>query len=1092
MIKRSILYFIIFLFTINLFSSVAQTKDTLQTEKIIYLKNFSEYPKGSSGEPDWKIFSGEWKIVDSLFSIKTNVYDEGVALNVFLFTSYSIETRLRGPRTGLYFNLDSGRSKRNSHMVRFENGEIMWGFFDSGGIYHATGIASVDIDPDSWRTLRVNVDIKKGSYEIYVNKMLVGVNEGMEYKSGFPGLQVSDGYGEFTYFKIEEIEKYVPVDSLKNTGTPQINHLRSFSVSGSGKIVYPISEIGIVQMIDMEGNLLLELNARKSKEQPFSYPLFATFDSLEQIYVIDSSFSEIIVFDRHGKFKGLLGKNVLISPVSLHITPDKKILVCDSDLSLKIFDDNWNLVQKLDELKFKSLKKAMKGPDGRIYILDHVEKTLYILTQDWVVEGIIKDRLVLPSDFDFDSRGNIYIADPGARAVLKYDSEGNFLMSISTSFLGNTINPQTRPSALSGLKSPDGVNVFKNYLLISDLDRIVFLPLDIKYSQPEVEFIRNDAVQISWMIPYSPDQKLQPLLIYERLLERTPSFTEVEPEEKRWYEVEGVIDTAAIEALPDTANLIFAPVTVDLTEQITPSTRYSFWIKPAVKTIPDRAYYSSKFKFTTPPRNPDYTQYLKLPVMILVYKNVTYRDAYPPQKFPDVPSPRVLSDEEIEYIRNSASFNSDFYFRNSGCKFYMDFYIYIVDDTLGLKEIGQENPYWLGPNPRVERDFEKAAEHFGYPPEFFTGVIAIYSWLNYENKEKSIQIKQAYGGGTNGIPAPWKYGKTTGYTGNPFPGMASRQDWLITHEFHHQIDALHSLSGYDQYYHADMPWVMPGSFGGDFDFNAEIIRKAPPEKWLHLEFGSIENSVDVDRDGVPDDDPSLPFDELRLNGSRISPDTDGDGLPDLEEIMAGNEKGAKLNIKDTDGDGLMDSEDPLPLYPLNPVIRKVIHEIDGELEDSWQRFYRIKDRGVEGETYLNWDDDNLYFAYSLNINADLLLEIDTNNDGWFHGKDNIHISVKSPGRPDATTDVFLWDASSWSKVPVTDREVIDPTAINYKFKLHMGVYTLELAVPGNEKAGLTFKKGDEIGIRVGLKPPDKWYTLELFERNDFVPIILGE
>ena len=95
-------------------------------------------------------------------------------------------------------------------------------------------------------------------------------------------------------------------------------------------------------------------------------------------------------------------------------------------------------------------------------------------------------------------------------------------------------------------------------------------------------------------------------------------------------------------------------------------------------------------------------------------------------------------------------------------------------------------------------------------------------------------------------------------------------------------------SGFPDYYHSDLPWKMEGRFGEDFDFNAHIIRRAPPEAWLGLAFGSLEQTKDADHDGVPDDDPSLPLDEGSLRGDPSKKDSDNDGLADLEEVMAGS------------------------------------------------------------------------------------------------------------------------------------------------------------------------------------------------------------
>lgn len=80
--------------------------------------------------------------------------------------------------------------------------------------------------------------------------------------------------------------------------------------------------------------------------------------------------------------------------------------------------------------------------------------------------------------------------------------------------------------------------------------------------------------------------------------------------------------------------------------------------------------------------------------------------------------------------------------------------------------------------------------------------------------------------------------------------------------------------------------------------------------------------VDSDGDGLPDDDPLLPLDEARFGSSPDSEDSDGDGLGDLAEFMAGLYSGSDPTEPDTDGDGLRDGDDPWPLSDFTGRIRE--------------------------------------------------------------------------------------------------------------------------------------------------------------------------
>jgi hypothetical protein len=83
-----------------------------------------------------------------------------------------------------------------------------------------------------------------------------------------------------------------------------------------------------------------------------------------------------------------------------------------------------------------------------------------------------------------------------------------------------------------------------------------------------------------------------------------------------------------------------------------------------------------------------------------------------------------------------------------------------------------------------------------------------------------------------------------------------------------------------------------------------------------MRWGTVETFKDRDGDGVPDYSPygdELSITEESLGSSTSSADSDGDGLSDLEEAIAGVRSGTDPNHPDTDRDGLIDGIDPDPL-----------------------------------------------------------------------------------------------------------------------------------------------------------------------------------
>jgi hypothetical protein len=320
----------------------------------------------------------------------------------------------------------------------------------------------------------------------------------------------------------------------------------------------------------------------------------------------------------------------------------------------------------------------------------------------------------------------------------------------------------------------------------------------------------------------------------------------------------------------------------------------------------------------------------------------------------------------------------------------------------------------------------------------------------------------------------------------------------MTHEFHHQIDALMEASGYPEYFHADQPWKMPGRFGEDFDFNARIIRNADPRWWLNLKFGTLAETPDTDDDGLPDDDRSLPFDERRCRGNPTVIDSDGDGLGDLQEVMAGNAFGSSLDVADSDGDGITDSEDPEPLYPFPPVLPKLPGSDASWLTSVPGRVFARRDSTTS--FHLAWDDSALYAGVTVTItdpdSVGFLFQLDAGNDGWFHGFDNTQIRVRWSRDTTAVVDYYLRDCSSWAASPADRKDILRKedlgvSTVALPMPGERRSITLVLRVPGNARYGPVPREGTRVAVRLGVQTADdRWVWNELFERNSMMSVLL--
>jgi hypothetical protein len=312
-----------------------------------------------------------------------------------------------------------------------------------------------------------------------------------------------------------------------------------------------------------------------------------------------------------------------------------------------------------------------------------------------------------------------------------------------------------------------------------------------------------------------------------------------------------------------------------------------------------------------------------------------------------------------------------FFARNTRLRLHVHADFEVIDDAVAAIKRG-----WLDPG-QVRRDLAPRLEKRGKTLGDYDSVIGL--WLD-----------AGWRGDLEDDPGTVGGGGLTSFAYSSF-GSGGAPAWLFCHEYHHQIDAFFNRSGHLDYplNHPDAT-VQPGRYGQHWDCNAFFLRGWPEEAWFASRFGKVIWTDDADGDGVPDKDPALPFDEARLGSDASKRDTDGDGLSDLEELLAGTFRGAHPLEPDTDGDGAPDGADARPLdaaFAAPPALRRGTPRLDGALgEGEWQSLGAF--RGIDAALFARWDEKALYVAARAARPARVFLEIDAANDGWFLEDDN--------------------------------------------------------------------------------------------------------
>jgi hypothetical protein len=752
-------------------------------------------------------------------------------------------------------------------------------------------------------------------------------------------------------------------------------------VSGSDMFIVSPSE-GKVEAYGFTGELKWELGAGEFKE-----PTHVAV-SAGRIAVCDRGADTIYVYDFDRRLKDKIGR---LGPGGAEFSQP---YACeyDADGTLFVADTGNNRVVAVDagggflatfgaqgsgDEQLSSPMGIAVLPRGYVAVADTGNNRVQILRFDKAGRRFGYDRTIgglnAPHGLFVDADQRLLVADTGSNRCLIYDKE---LRPFGTycGFLAQ------------GLKGPEDFTVVNGRLAVADTQngRVLLVHNILDMQNPkmlidgevDVRRVDPDKIVIEWETAVPCRGEVEYGI--------TEQYGNVVREDR--------LNTKHRLALPNLAS----------------GRTFHYRISPAVSAIGAPAQ-SEDLVFCTHPGEGK-TWILNLPVMALVYRNTSYRDKYPADDYPTVPEGRFLSDEEVAQVRKILESFREFYHRNSLARVNIALDVHVVDEPLTLKECDG----YLGPGDRVVADFDAGAAAFGKKPEDYVAVIGLYAWENYVDDQLGIKIRQNMGGGTYGLDGPWKY-KSICYCGIPLGrGLGDLTRFIIIHEFHHALDSLVGGSGFHSYPHADMPIPFQVACGGNYDFNARILRYWPPQRWLCMKYGTVTYTADADNDDLADEDPALPFDELRLGSSPHAKDTDDDGLTDLMEAAGGILQSTNPTSPDTDGDGLSDSKDPLPLTAGTTDVAFGKVQVDGRTGlDEWTEVAWVPNTvsgpGVgSARLSMAWDNDRLCFHVLAAKPWIMRIMIDLEDDGWFHSADNytIEITPQENGEPTVTAAIY--------------------------------------------------------------------------------------
>jgi len=1051
--------------------------------EVIFSDDFSGQENGQPPSERWSAFAGHWFVQDGTLHQDSGSFDHGVVVkDLYLRCDYRMEVKVRlvggGSGAGFYWNLYDALTGETGNMMRYD-GEfpIMFGWMRGRG-FVGTGGATGDLRNDGqWHTMRMDVQNSKGTFDLYWDGKRIVDGASSFHRSGYAGLQCSLGHCEFDDFAIS-VKKGTDW-RVSQYGKVAPEWISSLAVLPDGNIVYPVRTMDRVQIVSPEGDLVAEFGEHGANPGQLNGPAAVAVDREGHMYIAERGNNRVQVFCCKGKSLEVLtpaGEDTLKNPAGVAVAPDGSVWVADTGNNRVVrLGEHGEIVATIGKAgsepgEFKTIKH-INFIEGKLFVADSGNHRIQVFNPADLAAApqVIDLSPASPCSVDYNGQGVYAVAT--WRGMSTYDKSWKKLKDYAGGAVGEIWPEQV---------VFDG----EGNIVIGDWwsHRIVVASPELTPVVPEISEITPATAVVTWTTDLPTPTRLM-------LLDT--------PQPASWP---SSVDYDSAKAVGD--GEVRTDHKVELTG-LKPSTRHTFAIVSPRKVIPASGY-SVDYRFTTGAEEGTMA-YTEVPIAILCYGNKTFNS----RKNADgtVPPPSVSDEAWFEQNMKTHEAMRYFYWLNS--KFRLDTkckYLYVTR-PVEFASLGSSSE-------EVYKDLAVLAKREKLKPTDFGAVIVIggnccyaYPW-----------------------PTPWWGGTLTYTTGCCFAGGGDV--WLSTHEFHHLTEGWMNMvrfpiCGEGGYGHADIPWCHPGGFGENFDFLGHTLRYIPSETYLRLAVGKIVVTADKDGDGVPDDEPLAIFDEKRAGTSADTADSYKNGLTDLQNLTAETfhpaVKGHKhpLLTKEVDlkfpfavldyqyerprKTPTLDGKMPVGEWDVFATTPNAITPMREGLpiSDAWKPSEEIDYRM---KTYLNWDDNYVYFGGRAPYKFHMSVQLDCNADGYFHGNDNPRMSVEIPlDESKAAPNTILPPPGVmvWNNVEPVQQSG-GPNWTNDRFdkredikwawgKDDAGEYVIELAIPRCEKVGLTPADGKEMSVRLwmqGYLPsteenPNPRYAFEMFNSCEY-------
>jgi len=195
------------------------------------------------------------------------------------------------------------------------------------------------------------------------------------------------------------------------------------------------------------------------------------------------------------------------------------------------------------------------------------------------------------------------------------------------------------------------------------------------------------------------------------------------------------------------------------------------------------------------------------------------------------------------------------------------------------------------------------------------------------------------------------------------------------------------------------------------------------------------------------------------------------------------------------------AQPPVPTVTPETKVFKRTPAVNGQIEPGeWDEYFTFEYGSLRVWTYVDWDDDCLYVASKSTAPTDLLVTLDANGDGWFHGSDNYEFVARRGQEGESPTlSVSRYESQGTPGGGGAPLAAAEAAAFTMKAGSAPDSYVLELAIPRSAAQGLELRGGKKISLKVaiGVGSPDvQWIppaplgevqTIELVSLKSSVP-----